>query len=340
MNKALILILLVYTFILCGCESSKHIEIKGTRIIEPHFNVNRFLIYIDDKCDTIDLRKFELMDFSNPTLSHSKDLLYLKAYWKNEELGCYYHQILKFDINGNLLDTVFQANTCFDISSYSLAPNDTLMLIRTNNYNDWYKSRKIGQHLNISPSSDDEKKYPVSNFIINVISNEVVDTFSYSSSFTYHNLNEYSWSPDCKKVIIDKKNEFHYTDNSSALFYVYDIDSRSRKKIDFGYNVIWSQTEPNKLFYFKEGALWKYNLINDNSTKITQLARNMKFKELKITPKEEFLIINYYDTNLRWCSFLGDILCPSKAYSVIIDSKTEKVVNENGKYVFCESWRK
>lgn len=333
-NKTLGPKFILLILILQSCSSSKEFAIVGTRIIEPHFNVNRYLVCNNNDCDTLDLREYKLRDFSDPTLSYSKEFLYLNAHWKNEELNCYHNQILKFDMQGNLIDTIFQANACTDISSYSLAPNDTLMLIRTFNYHDWHNSNKNP----LSPSSNDEKKYTITNSLINVYSGQIVDTFSYSTSFTFSDLNEYSWSPDCKKVIIDKKDEYNYTDHSSSYFHIYDLVNRTSNRIDFGYNVMWSPIKSNIILYVKDNDIWKYDHLHNDAKRVYQLETDEKFRELKWTPDGKFYIINYRVKS--WCNdFIGDIACPDKRFAIIIDSETNMVVEMKRNHVYSDSWR-
>jgi len=156
----------ILIIILQSCNAKTDFKIDGLRIMKIHLNINKFIVFSGNQTDTIDLTVFKGHEFIDPVINNAKSDFYLHEYWKNNDLKSYYHQIIKLDFKGNIIDTIYRALDNEDITSYMLSTNDNLLVIRSNDYHEWLKSSRSDITMFTPPF--DSTKYQIDYKIINV----------------------------------------------------------------------------------------------------------------------------------------------------------------------------
>jgi hypothetical protein len=222
------------------------------------------LLEIDGKESTIYLPDGEGVRYRFPQWTKSKDRILLVQITANEK--CQDYKIVAVDTTGAILDTVYVAppNTALN---YSLAPNDSLLLIKT--YRD--DCEKTSQF-----------RY---SFYNRYLKKSLPDTIPVSNSRGIL-LPESVWSPDSRKVILTSwgRNE--------AVGFVYDLVTKDTTYVDEGSNFLWSPTDNNQVAFIKDYSLYTLNLQTGVKEVIYEGKRKHAVTAFRWNPTGEFMMIH------------------------------------------------
>ncbi|HEY3386075.1 MAG TPA: hypothetical protein VGK46_06175, partial [Saprospiraceae bacterium] len=159
---------------------------------------------------------------------------------------CFDYQIITIDTTGNILDTVYKApvNTALN---FKLAPNDSLMLLKT--YID-----------NCDGEEGSNYQYT---FYNRYLKKAQYDTIVVGSSRGIP-LQETIWSPNSKKVIISAWSGF------LTEAFTYDLTTKDTTYIDIGGNFQWSPTDHEVVAYIKDHSIYTKNIRSGEKELIYQ----------------------------------------------------------------------
>jgi hypothetical protein len=327
----------ILIIILQSCNAKTDFKIDGLRIMKIHLNINKFIVFSGNQTDTIDLTVFKGHEFIDPVINNAKSDFYLHEYWKNNDLKSYYHQIIKLDFKGNIIDTIYRALDNEDITSYMLSTNDNLLVIRSNDYHEWLKSSRSDITMFTPPF--DSTKYQIDYKIINVATKEIVKQFNLESTFSIPDFNENSWAPNSDKILVTSKDINSYPDRKTDKIYIYDLSANFFTLVDTGYNAIWCPIDENRIAYQKEKNLFLYNIEKNSRILIKTLGEKENIREIRWTPDGKYIYYNY--CRQRLCNKLfGDIVCyPRNAYAQVIDLDNKTVFKRIKGHFCVNTWK-
>lgn len=301
---------ILYAILLVNCTSDYEPTFAG-KSINHDWNQDKLRFNINGQRKEIKLPTTNEIDFNNPIWQRGQDIILMKM---TERFGsCNNYSIVTFDMDGHIMDTIYQAEPCTYIE-FMPSPNDTLLLIRTYKSNDRYtnsKERRI--------------KYLVYN-----ISNQLIqDSITFDqTNFGLDKFHESIWSPDSKKVLL-----FATADNSEQLGFIYTLNE-GKKIFDSGTNFIWSPTDNDLVSYLTDNQIVFKN-VDSNEKTIFYLGQEDKvINDFRWNPTGEFLVINFngqflnIDSKATWR--------PTSILVSVDDKKKSKVFERHNVY---DSWK-
>ncbi len=244
-----------------ACSADFEPNLKGWKATSKPFT--RVLLEIDGRESTVYLPDGEGVRYRFPQWTKAKDRILLVQMTTNEK--CQDYKIVAVDTTGAILDTVFIApsNTALN---YSLAPNDSLLLLKT--YLD--DCEKTSQFRYSFYNRHTKKALP--------------DTIPVSNSRGIL-LSESVWSPDSRKVIISSWGR------SDVVGFVYDLATTDTTYIDEGVNFLWSPADTNIIAYIKDYSLHSLNLQTGAKEIIYEGKRKHAVTAFRWNPTGEFMMI-------------------------------------------------
>ncbi|MFZ6014072.1 MAG: hypothetical protein ACOYXT_27270, partial [Bacteroidota bacterium] len=183
--------------------------------------------------------------------------------------SCVDYQLVAVDTTGVIVDTVYTAPPNTPVN-FKLAPNDSLLLLKT--YND---------------NCADESYNFKYTFYNRYTKTALPDTIVVGNARGIP-LPETVWSPDAKKVIIAE--QF----GNRIRAFAYELTTKDTTYIDKASNFIWSPIDNNIVAYIKEYSIYTKNMATGEEELIYEGKRKRSVADFRWSPHGDFLMINIY----------------------------------------------
>lgn len=252
--------------IVIGCDKQFEPELAGWRAYtlpgRPHIHLD-----INGKETTIKLPGDETIGYRFAQLTESKDRILLTQILSNGH--CYDYKIIAVDTTGAITDTVYVAppNTALN---FKLAPNDSLLLLKT------YSDNCVDESSSF--------RYTLYNRFLHTM---LPDTIKVRDARGIR-LHENVWSPDSKKVIISE----WASGGKVAKAFVYDLLTKDTIRIDKGSNFIWSPTDNDLVTYIQDHSIYSRNINTGEKELIYEGKSKKGVTEFRWDPTGEFLMMH------------------------------------------------
>lgn len=266
---------------LLACSSDFEPNLKGWKATSRPYT--RLTLSIDGRETMVQLPKGEGVRYRFPQWTKAKDRILLVQ--MTEVDSCVAYKIVAVDTTGVILDTIYVAppNTALN---YSLAPNDSLLLIKTY-HDDCQKTSKF--------------RY---SFYNRYLKKALPDSIRVSDSRGIP-LIESVWSPDSRKVILSSWGR------SDAVGLVYDLVTKDTTYIDEGTNFLWSPADNYLVAYIKGYSVYKMDLNTGAKEILYEGKRKYSITAFRWNPTGDFMMFHVR-------RYLLNIVSPMTTSTVII----------------------
>jgi hypothetical protein len=301
---------ILYAILLVNCASDYEPTFTG-KSIHHEWSGDKLRFNINGQRKEISLPTKNEIDFNNPIWQRGQDIILMQM---TERLGeCNNYSIVTFDMDGHVMDTIYQAEPCTYIE-FMPSPNDKLLLIRT------YKSDD-----RLTNSKERGIKY----LVYNISKQAIQDSLTFDqTNLELDKFHESIWSPDSKNVLV-----FATGDNNEHLGFIYNFKD-GKKSLDKGTNFIWSPTNNNLVSYLKDNKIIFKNLDSNEMTVFYQGHENKVINDFRWNPTGEYLVINFngqflnIDSKAAWR--------PTSILVSVQDKRESKVFERHNVY---DSWK-
>lgn len=304
------LVFILGTILLFQCSSDYEPAFTGKTIYHD-WNSDKLKLNIDGQLKEFKLPTSETIDYNSPIWLRGQDTILMTKTEKTD--SCYNYSIVSFDVNGNLQSTILKSEPC-TIIEFMPAPNDTLLLLRTYNYADWFSKNKVGR---------------VNYLVYDLFKQSIQDSISFdNTNLELDKFHESIWSPDSKKVLL-----FATADNGEQLGFIYNLNE-GKKLLDSGTNFIWSPTDNDVVSYLKDNEIVFKNLDSNEKDIFYRGQEDKAINNFRWNPTGEFLVINFngqflnIDTKATWR--------PTSILVSVHDKRESKVFERHNVY---DSWK-
>jgi len=227
--------------------------------------------------------------------------------------NCYEHQIISIDTSGVIIDTVYKAppETAYD---FKLAPNDSVLILKTYNW------RCTGENNDLNLDT----RFV---FYNRFLKKNLLDTIKVQNAINI-NFNETVWSPDSKKVLIEK------WDGLNRTAFVFDLVTKDTTFVSSGSDFIWSPSDKDLVAYIKNYSVYTKNTATGEERLIFKGRKKKSVNNFRWNPTGDFLMINISGYFLDIESYLT--WNPTHIYVSMPDKRESKSFFNNEK---IETWR-
>lgn len=250
------------SLILLGCGQKFEPELKGWRAYAVP--ARAFVLFdIDGHSSRISLPSKDGVAYRFPQWTKSGDRILLMQSVRQEK--CSDFRLISVDTSGNEIDTIYTPPPGTALN-FKLAPNDTLVLIKT--YED---------------CAGEEARFRYT-FYNRFTGKWLPDTVTVRNARGVP-IHETVWSPDSRRVIVTQ-----WAGRREDAF-VYSLDSRDTTYIGKGTNFVWSPVDNNMVAYIKEYSVYTLNLQTGEEELIFEGKRKRRVVRFRFDPTGEFLMM-------------------------------------------------
>ncbi len=298
------LLLPVVLVTLLACSNDFEPNLKGWKATTKPYT--RVLLEIDGKESIIYLPDGEGVRYRFPQWTKAKDRILLVQ--MTEVDSCVTYKIVAVDTTGAILDTIYVAppNT---VLNYSLAPNDSLLLLKK--YSD--DCEKTSQF-----------RY---SFYNRFLKKSLSDSIPVSNSRGILQP-ESVWSPDSRRVILTSWGR------KEVVGFVYDLEHKDTTFVDEGYNFLWSPADSNVVAYIKGYSVYTWNLQTRAREVLYEGNRKHAVFSYRWSPSGDFIMLHVRRYFLNIVS--GMTTNPVIIYLNLKDGTTSKAYFSNER---VETWK-
>lgn len=298
--------------LLIGCGSDFEPKLTGwiayTDTFKPIIYLN-----IDGHLKKIELPGYDSISYHEAQWTkYQNHLLLTQSVKKN---NCREYQIISMDTSGVVIDTIFTAppRTAFD---FKLAPNDSLLILKTFNWD-------------CENMSNDFNLNHMFTFYNRFSKKSLLDTIKVRNAINI-SFDETVWSPDSKKVIIEKWTET----NRTRTAFIFDLSTKDTTYIDTGSNFIWSPSDKDLVAYRKDYSVYAKNIKTGETFLMFKGRKKKKVTSFRWSPKGDFMMINItgYYLNIE----IKPLWKPTHVYLSMPDKIESKIFHNNER---MDTWR-
>lgn len=255
--------LLVVFLIGLGCEREFEPEIKGW---QAYTLPGRAMVHfdLDGRESTVTLPADEGTIYRFPQWTKNEDHLLIAQI--NQANGCRNFQLVSVDTRGSIIDTIFSPPP-FTAINFKLAPNDSLLLIKS-------------YHDNCQDHTDKYYYTFYNRFTKKPLSDTITVQNARGILFP-----ETIWSPDSRKVILTRWS------GPVIKGFVYDLEQKDTTLIDIGTNFVWSPNNQDVVAYIKDHMIYSRNLKTRETELVYEGKRKNMVTSFRWSPDGEFLMI-------------------------------------------------
>lgn len=286
-NFALALILIVTS---CTMSQEQEINLDGKIAIENSNGVSASLYFPATK--------------RTVTLRYDKEIVYGGLHWANttedfvgieqfsNKMGRTTRgNVIRFDLNGKIIDTVYEAkeNELTGNAYLSIKDNKLLFTLSIDHFDPLNPLAQLTR--------------PTSIVVMDFRKKEIVKKIESVGPSSKIEFNESPWFKDEDRFVYDIRGDRKITveggdgieDNNAAGVYMYDLNAGSHTLLVKGgqYGVV--SPVANHVAYIKEGHIWIYDLAKNTKRVIFTPGEKEKVMHIHWTPSGEYIYLTNYN---------------------------------------------
>lgn len=325
MKKSYLLILLIVLIILgfvLNKDKSENFNITGETLSRRLGGLKEIIYYSSKETKTISFENSDFDIHGKPYWNNDRAEFFMPFGKKIEDRKCFDFKIGLFDLNGEILDTIYNHQPCKTLN-YSRSPNGAYLLISSIEFTEWSQNRE--DEINIQYEIFDIKK------------ERIVDSFKIISKPIFEINDENIWGKNSDKFIYSKrKKQPYYKTEDMQENYIYQLYEKKGNYLGKGRNYSFSPTKEDLVLYIKANNIWGKNLITQEEFMVYEAVDGERLTDFRWTPKGNCILING-GTHRKLLKILGDKFS-WKPFSKLLNINSKEIKSKNRGYRI-DTWK-